>query len=75
MAHWTVEGNIISVDFKKGPTDEELRRQAIDIMILSCDPANIGVELGLSGFVYESSLGFIPDTAPSEYVAPESDPA
>ena len=74
MKSWTVEGNIISVDFKKGPTDEELRRQAIDIMILSCDPANIGVELGLSGFVYESSIGFI-DTAPSEYVAPESDPA
>lgn len=62
MKSWNVEGNIISVDFQKVPTDEQLRRQAIDIMLLACDPSMIGAEFGA-------------DTAPSEYCAPDKDPA
>ena len=65
MAHWTVTDNIISVDFKKVPTEAELKEQAKAILAMSCDQSMIGKEFGA-------------DTSPCEmvpYMSPDKDPA
>ena len=64
LPHWQVSENVISVDFQKVKTDEELRQQALAIIHIALigGPEVIGMEFG-------------PDTAPCEYVAPDKDPA
>lgn len=69
MAHWTVTDNVISVDFQKAKPEPQL---------LGMDSAQIAALMVMRHLGLEFAAGeleLLPDTAPSEYVAPPDDPA